>query len=273
MWYQGAMATLKWWIVTALLGYGGLVGLMYLAQRSMLFAPDTARTPPAAAGLPQASEVTLVSGDGTKVLAWHIPPADGRPVVIFFQGNGGALRGRTNRFRTLTADGTGLVALAYPGYGGSEGRPSEDSLIGAGFAAYAFAAERYPPERIALWGESMGGAVAIAVAAEKPVARMILESPFTSAVDLAASMYWFVPVRLLMKDPFRSDLRVGKVTAPTLVMHGVHDRLVPISHSERLMEMIRAPKKFVRFENGSHNDLDSQGATATVKRFLAGELD
>ena len=142
------------------------------------------------------------------------PPQEGKPVHLYFHGNGGSLRHRLERFRALTADGSGLVALSYRGYGGSSGHPTEDGLITDADTAYDFATARYPPERIVLWGESLGTGVAVALAADKPVGRVILQSPFTSTADIAAARYWYVPVRLLMKDQFRSDLRIAKVTAP-----------------------------------------------------------
>ena len=158
-----------------------------------------------------------------------MPPRGDKPVVLYLHGNGGALAHRADRFRAITADGTGLVALSYRGYGGSTGSPTEAGLITDAETAYAFTAARYPADRIVLWGESLGTGVAIALAAEKPVGRIILQSPFTSTADIGAARYWYVPVRLLMKDQFHSDLRIGKVTAPVLVMHGDADRVVPIA--------------------------------------------
>jgi fermentation-respiration switch protein FrsA (DUF1100 family) len=96
----------------------------------------------------------------------------------------------------------------------------------------------------------------------------LLQSPFTSAVDVGADRYWFMPVRLLMKDQFRSDLYIGKVTAPVLVMHGERDDIVPIALGERLYALINAPKRFVRIRDAGHNDLGGQ-ADAVVKEFLA----
>jgi uncharacterized protein len=203
------------------------------------------------------------------VIVWHVPPRGDQSVILYFHGNGGSLRGRVERFRALTADGSGLVALSYRGYGGSSGRPSESGLLADAGAAYAFALARYPAERLVLWGESLGTGVAVALAADKPVARVILESPFTSAVDIAARRYWFVPVRWLMKDQFRSDLRVGKVAAPVLVLHGERDAVVPIALGERLYALINAPKRFVRFPGAGHNDLGASGAVAAAKAFLA----
>ena len=111
----------------------------------------------------------LNTSDGEQVVVWHVPPREGYPIFLYFHGNGGALRWRDKRFRALIADGSGLVALSYRGYGGSSGRPTETGLLADAAAAYAFAIARYPAKRIVLWGESLGSAVALALAAEKPV--------------------------------------------------------------------------------------------------------
>jgi fermentation-respiration switch protein FrsA (DUF1100 family) len=262
------MTTLKWILIFVLVGYGGFIALLYVAQRSLQYFPETFRTPPAAAGLPEAEEVVLNSADGARVIVWHVPARGEKPVVLYFHGNGAALRWRLERFRELTADGTGLVALSYRGYGGSTGSPSEAGFIADANAAYAFAIARCPAQRIVLWGESLGSGVAVAVAAEKPVGHVILESPFTSAADVGAERYWFAPVHLLMKDQFRSDLRIGKVTAPVLVLHGDRDGVVPFALGERLYAMINAPKQFVRFTGLGHNDLGARSVEA-AKAFLA----
>jgi len=108
----------------------------------------------------------------------------------------------------------------------------------------------------------------LAVAAEKPVRRVVLEAPFTSAADVGARHYWFVPVRLFMKDQFRSDLRAGKVTAPVLVVHGENDAIVPITLGKRLYTLIQAPKCFVCVAGAGHNDLGAK-AVAAAKEFIA----
>jgi len=126
---------------------------------------------------------------------------------------------------------------------------------------------RYPAERLVLWGESLGSALAIALAADNRVGRLVLEAPFTSAVDVGAQHYWFVPVRLLMRDQFRSDLLVGKVRAPVLVVHGENDAIVPISLGEQLYGLVRMPKRFVRIAGAWHNDLGVH-AVAAAKRFI-----
>jgi uncharacterized protein len=267
------MIVLGWTAVIAFCLYGGLAAMIYLAQRSLMYFPDRMHVTPAEAGLPEAEAVPLTTSDGVQIGAWHVPPQDNKPVIVYFHGNGGSLRFRVPRFRKLIDAGIGLLALEYRGYGDSAGSPSEQGLIADGQAAYAFAAAHYPTQQLVLWGESLGSAVAIAVAAEHPVGRIILEAPFTSAVALGAEHYWYLPVRLLMKDQFRSDIRIGKVTAPLIIIHGVHDRIVPYAMGERLFDLANKPKHIVRFLDGGHDDLDANGALDAVARFLAGDLD
>ena len=123
---QRVPMTLVKWIFIAAAGYRAFAALMYVVQRSLMYFPETVRTAPAAAGLPQAQEVVLDTADGEKVIVWHVPPRGDGPVVIYFHGNGGSLRLRVDRFQRIAAAGVGLVALSYRGYGGSTGKPTED---------------------------------------------------------------------------------------------------------------------------------------------------
>jgi uncharacterized protein len=266
------MATLKNLLLIGAAIYLVLVATMYLAQRSLMYFPETLRTTPTQAGLPEAEEVTLDTADGERVIAWHIAPRGDQPIILYFHGNGGALRYRIDRYRALTQDGSGLVALSYRGYGGSSGRPSEAGLIEDARATYGFAAKRYPEARLVLWGESLGTGVAVALAAEKKVARLVLEMPFLSVVSIAASAYPFVPVRLLMKDQFRSDLRIRDVTAPVLIVHGDRDDVIPIESAEQLYALIAGPKRFLRIPGAGHEDLGMRAVEA-AKAFIAERLD
>ncbi len=263
------MTGLKWLLILAVLGYGALLALMYLFQRTLMYFPDASRTAPAAAGLPQAAEVTLHSDDGETLIAWHVAPRGTKPVVLYFQGNAGGLNLRADRFRKLIADGTGLLALCYRGYGGSTGKPNEDGLIRDARAAYDFARARYPAQRIVLFGESLGTAVAVALAAEREIGALILDAPFPSAADVGAAAYPFAPVRWVMKDSLHSDERIARVSAPLLVLHGERDTIIPIAFGERLFALAREPKRMVRFPDGGHVDLDEHGAVTVWREFLA----
>jgi fermentation-respiration switch protein FrsA (DUF1100 family) len=267
------MGWIKWFLVFAAIGYAGLVVLLYVTQRSLIYHPDRTRLSPQEAGLPAADEVVLDTSDGEKVIVWHVPPGPGRKLVVYFHGNAEILPWRVERHRALIADGTGLVALSYRGYAGSTGSPSEEGLARDAIAAYRFAAARYAANRITLWGHSLGSGVAVRLAAEQPVARLILEAPFASAVDIAAAMFPFAPVRLLMRDQFRSDARIGRVAAPVLIMHGVRDQVIPIAAGERLYGLVRAPKRLVRFPAGDHDNLDEFGAVAVVHEFLEAAIE
>ena len=262
------MTILKWFLGVIVL-CGGFVAVMYVAQRSLQYFPEKARLPPVAANFSEAEEIVLDTPDGEKIVVWHVPPREGRPVVLYMHGNGGSLFHRAERFRAIIAEGNGLVGLSYRGYGGSTGRPTEAGLKTDGETAYQFAASRYTPQRIVAWGESLGTGVATTLASEHPVGRLILESPFTSAADVGASVYWFLPVRLLMKDQFRSDERIGKVRVPLLIIHGAKDRVVPMVLGERLFALANEPKRMFRFPDGGHVDLDSHGAKEVWRAFLS----
>jgi len=262
------MTTLKWLLIAGVLGYSGLLMLMYVFQRSLMYFPDSVRTPPGAVGLPQAQEVFLTTADGEKLIAWHVPPQGSKPIVVYFQGNAGALNLRAGRFKWLIADGTGLLAPSYRGYGGSTGKPNEAGLIRDAEAAYEFAIARYPAKRIVLWGESLGTGVAVALAAGRKIGGIILDAPFTSTSDVGAAAYPFVPVRWFMKDRFHSDERIARVKAPLLLLHGELDRIVPITQGEKLFSLAQDPKRMVRFPLGGHDDLDDHGAAAAVEKFL-----
>jgi hypothetical protein len=263
------MTVLKWLLIVVAVGYLGALAALFLLQRSFLFPiPQLARTTPAAAGFPQAEEHVLTTADGERVIVWHVPAKPGHPVVLYFHGNGDFLAGFFGRFRDIIADGTGIVALSFRGYAGSSGQPSEQGLLTDAAAAYAFATARYSADRIVAWGFSLGTGVAVALAAEQPVGKLILEAPYPSIADVAASAFPIFPVRLLIRDSFHSDQRIGRVNAPLLIMHGAKDPTIPIRFGERLFALAHEPKRFVRFPEGGHNDLDSYGATATARQFI-----
>jgi uncharacterized protein len=264
------MTVLKWFVIVGCLGYVGALAVLFFAQRSFIYPiPQATRTSPEAAGLSEAEEHVLTTDDGEKIILWHVPAKPGRHVVLYFHGNGEVLAWLVGRFRDITADGTGLVAMSYRGYGGSGGSPSEAALLRDAAAAYDFARARYDASRIVAWGFSLGTGVAVAVAAGHPVGGLILEAPYTSIADVAAMAFPFLPVRLLLRDSFRSDKWIARVTAPLLIMHGTRDETIPISLGEELFALAHKPKQFVRFPDGGHNDLGNFGAVETARQFIA----
>jgi pimeloyl-ACP methyl ester carboxylesterase len=184
------------------------VGLFF-GQRKILFRCDAAEVDPATLGL-NAQTLRLKTEDGESLVAWRFPPAPGRPLILYFHGNAGGLDLRVERFRAMAKAGIGLLAIEYRGYASSTGSPSEHGLKLDGEAAYAAAvASGVAPERIVALGESLGSGVAVALAARHKLGALVLDSPYSSIADVAAAAYWFVPVRALLRDPFRNDLLIG----------------------------------------------------------------
>ena len=229
-----------------------MVGVTLL-QRSLLYFPGIGPVSPKAAGLPTAQALRIETADGETLVAWHIPAEAGKPLLPYFRGNAGGLVERVPRFALLTAHGNGLLAIAYRGYFGSTGRPSEAGLRADADAAYGEALRLgYDASRIVAVGESLGTGVAVPLAARKPVAAVILDSPFTSTVYIAAARLWMLPVRYLMWDRFMSSQSVGKIHVPILMAHGTGDTIVPIRFGSELFAAANEPKRFIEVPNAGH---------------------
>jgi uncharacterized protein len=227
------------------------VGLL-VGQRKILFRRDAADVDPATLGL-AAETLRLETEDGESLAAWRIPPAADRPLILYFHGNAGGLDLRVERFRAMARAGMGVLAIEYRGYASSTGSPSEAGLKLDGEATYAAAiASGVRPERIVAFGESLGSGIAVSIAARHNVGALVLDSPYSSIADVAAAAYWFVPVRALLRDPFRNDLIIARVKAPTLMVHGTKDPVVPVRFGEKLFALANPPKAFWRVEGAGH---------------------
>lgn len=245
-----------------LLAWLALVGCMYVTQRSLMYFPAGDLPPPPA----PFAEVRLRTADGLDLVAWEAPPAPGRPIVVYFHGNGGNIAGRLFKVRPFLEAGYGVLLVSWRGYGGNPGSPSEEGLLADGRAALAHVGERAP---VVLFGESLGAAVAVRLAAERAPMAVILEAPFASAVSVGAELYWWLPVSLLMKDRFESIRWIGEVRAPLLLLHGERDRVVPVAQGRRLLAAANEPKRGVFLPEAGHNDLFEHGAAAIELEFLS----
>jgi fermentation-respiration switch protein FrsA (DUF1100 family) len=226
---------------------------MTIFQRRLQYFPDRRLVDPAQAGMSGVEDLRLTTNDGETLVAWYVPAKDEHPLILYFHGNGGAVVDRIPRFRALTASGYGLLAISYRGYGGSTGSPSQKGLMEDGETGYLEARARgYDGERIVLMGESLGTGVAIALAARHQAAALVLDSAYSSAVEVAAAHYPIFPVKWLMFDRFRSDLAIGDVHVPVLVVHGDEDDVVPIRLARRLFELANEPKTFMQVSGGKH---------------------
>lgn len=182
---------------------------------------------------PGTSAIAVETADGERLLGYWRAPKAGCGIVLTFHGNGSRPEPHAARFITGPWAGWGVLALAYRGYPGSTGTPSEAGLIADGVAAYRAVAERAPGAPVLLHGHSLGAAVAIAVAAQTAPLGLYLEAPFDSLAHLVALRFPFVPRRLL-RDRYRSDLRIGRSTTPVFIVHGTEDPVIPIVLAARL---------------------------------------
>jgi uncharacterized protein len=260
---------LKWALFLAGAVYALFIVVLYVFQRKLVFFIRPDRVSPGGAGLSQAEEHVLHTDDGEQIVTWLKRPADPkRPLFLMFLGNGDSLAGIAARLRSLSADGSGFLAVGYRGYCGSTGSPSEAGVARDAQAAYGFAARLIGARRIVLFGYSLGSAVAVSLAVRNPVAAVILLAPFSSAVDIGARQFPIFPVRWLMKDQFRSIEVVGKLRAPILMLHGERDTVVPIAFGRRLYAQAPQPKRFVALPLADHFSILDRDGMKAIWAFL-----
>lgn len=264
---------LIWIVGVPLLSYLAMLTYLFIFQRRLLYFPD--RSHPFLAGLPQLGvrEVALQTADGLSLSSWFLPPPDGGPAIAYFHGNGGNIAYRADRLMRFARAGYGVLLVEYRGYGGNPGNPSE-----AGFNADADAASEFlrrqgiAGERLVLYGESLGSAVAVRLAATQKIAALILESPFTSIAALAQVHYPLVPAALLMWDRFDALAKIGEVTAPILFLQGGRDRVVPPRFGQELFDAAPGLKQHWFAADAGHEDLVRFGALDAVVEFIDRQL-
>lgn len=236
--------------------YATALAGVYVMQRQLQYFPSRSDPAPEALGLTGVERRTLATPDGEMLVLWYAAPQDDRPVILFFHGNAGSIADRADRMSFYQSKGFGAAFLSYRGFGGSSGTISELGLITDAQTAYDhLRGLGIPADRIALVGESLGTGVAVQLAARNPVGALVLEAPYSAAVDVAAIAYPWLPARLLMKDQFRSDIHIGRVTAPLLILHGSEDRVIPFGLGQRLFAAANDPKTFLSLGTVGHEAL------------------
>lgn len=250
--------------------YVAVIVLLFLVQRSLLYLPGGLPGEPAAAGVPEMRVVTLRTGDGLDLLAWHAPPSGpSQPTLALFHGNGGHIGLLAGKARVFIDAGYGLLLPEYRGYGGNPGRPTEEGLYADARAALDWLAGRgVAGDDLVLYGESLGSGVAVQMATERRAAALVLEAPYTSIPDVGATRYPWAPVRFLTLDRFDSLAKIKTVEAPLLVVHGGDDQVVPFRLGQRLFDAAREPKQAHFLPLGGHGDLYTRGAGEAILAFL-----
>lgn len=263
------MVLLKLTLGTFGLLYAASLSALFFLQRDLQYFPGRQDPPPQSLDLAGVERLALTTEDGESLILWFAAPPPGRPVILFFHGNAGSLADRANRLAHYQARGFGAAFLSWRGYGGSTGRPSEAGLLLDGETALAFLSRQgITPDRVALVGESLGTGVAVQIAARHPVGAVVLEAPFTAAVDVAARFYPWVPVRWLMRDQFLSRRHIAQVRAPLLILHGEKDDVVPYAFGQTLFSLANQPKTFVSLGPVGHDALFDAATWAAGTDFV-----
>src|SRR2546426_5090655 len=249
------------------LAYTLLLLLAWRFQDRLAFpAPRASLPDPERVGVENGERVELVSGDGTKLVGWYLAPGGAVrpsapfPALLWFYGNGETVAAIWPVVREFQPPGTAVLVLDYPGYGASGGRATEAALYAAADAAYAALATRpgADPQRIYVYGRSLGSAVATYTAAHRPVAGLIVESPFTNAAAMAKHHYGLLP-RFLLRLSLDNVANVRRVHCPILLFHGDADRLVPTAMGMAVAAAAAGPGEGGLIHGSGHNDTHDIG--------------
>lgn len=253
-------------LILIVLGYGAVVAYMYFNQRALQYSATGPVFTLADTTLVGASDVAIDSGDAV-VNGWYQPPRPGMPVILYYKGNSKSFSEENERYEQFVADGYGFLAFDYRGFPASPGEISEANILADALAAFDWLdAQAEAP--ILIWGRSLGSGPATYVASERDASALLLETPFLSAVGVAAERYPILPVGLVMQDQFRNDLWIADVAEPVLVAHGTADRTIGVSNGERLHALAPNPDALWIVPGADHSELWDAGIWAEAKPFF-----
>ncbi len=256
--------------------YGVIVIVMYAFQRNLQYVPD--RRPagnPQAHGLVHMQAVAVATADGLDIQAWYQPPREPNgKVVVYFHGNAGHHGHRASKIIHFIEAGYGVYLCGYRGYGGNPGRPSEQGFYADARAGIKWLQDAGTPiSKMIFYGESIGAGVAIQMAQDQAPPVVILEAPFSSAVDVARKHYAWLPVDKLMRDRFANIDKIADIKTDLLIVHGDEDLVTPIGLAQKLFEAANHPKEFITINGGGHSDLYEHHAGHVIVDWLAKRQD
>lgn len=255
----------------------GLAALLYFMQPRFVYfpSPELAYNP-GNLGL-EYEELELRTADGVRIHGWLVPHVQTQRTLLFLHGNGGNIGDRLDFIRTFHDMGLAVLMLDYRGYGRSEGQPSEEGTYQDALAAWKFLTveRRIDPRHIVIYGQSLGGGVATWLAEREAAGALILDSTFTSVVDMARRHYPYLPVSLLARIRYPSIERMPRIHSPVLFIHSKTDEIVPYELGRTLFAAANEPKSFLEI-HGGHNDgyfvsMDAyaRGIAAFLEKHLA----
>ncbi|PRY93776.1 hypothetical protein BCF33_2660 [Hasllibacter halocynthiae] len=263
-----ARTLILWLIGVAAALYALVVGAFWLGQERLLYPGWSVGLPPLSAyETPGAVPVEVPVSGGIVLRGLYRAADPDAPTLVVFHGNGGH---DARKLWAFGAHGWGTLMVPYRGFSGNPGRPSQAALVADARAVLDFATGPLglSPDDVVVYGESLGSGVAVRAAAGGPWRAVVLEAPYAAVVDRAAQLFPWVPVRLLLRDRWRSVDHVAALGVPLLVLHGTDDPIMPIAQGRRLFEAASGPKRAVWIEGAGHQ-LPPLRVMEEIERFLA----
>ena len=244
-------------LISVAIAYCAVMVLVFLFQSRLVFYPEIGRemtVTPQTYGL-KFESVDLPTADGETLHAWWVPADDARGTALFFHGNAGNISHRLDYLQMLNRMHYSTFIVDYRGFGRSTGRPSVEGTYRDAETAWDYlrGARSVKPADLVIVGESLGGAVGSWLAIRVPPRALVLLSTFTSATDLGAQIYWFLPVRVLSRLDYDSVRNLRAIRAPVFIAHSREDDVIPFSHGRKLYELAAEPKVFLEM-HGGHNE-------------------
>jgi fermentation-respiration switch protein FrsA (DUF1100 family) len=276
------MRTLFVFIALALVLYIGFSVMLYLLQDRLVFLPHMPGreldATPAAAGLDY-EDAWIDTADGERLHGWFVPAHGARGTVLFFHGNAGNISHRLESLQIFNRLGVNVLIVDYRGYGQSSGQPGEEGSYRDAEAAwdYLVSTRGIPPGRIVIFGRSLGGAVGAWLASRPDVmpAGIVIESCFSSGLDMGRRLYPVLPVRLITRIGYPVTDYVTKIDSPLMVVHSRDDEIIPFDMGRAIFDAAREPKTFLEI-GGDHNAgfwISRERYVPTLDTFLAIALE
>lgn len=254
------MARMVWVVLgLAVLAYAGICALLYLQQRQLIYYPAFTRVPP------EQTNFSLQRDDAT-LRGWIVNPGQVH-AVLYFGGNGESIQGNRELFRRALPHHT-IYLLAYRGYGASDGEPSEPTLTADALALFDHVQSLHPGQPVSVIGRSLGSGVASYVAGHRPVAKLVLVTPFDSLADVARGHYPWLPVQWLLRDRYPSTERLKRYDGPILVVRAGKDEVIPPANTDALIASLKQAPTIAEQASAGHNSLDDAAYGTALADFL-----
>jgi hypothetical protein len=245
--------------------YLGTVLFIYSNQRNMQYSLAGEVLSLSEANIAGA-KLVVIPVDIMQVRGWYLAPKENKPTILYYKGNAGSFTDEYFRFKKMGEDGYGFLAFDYSGFPMSPGETTQKTVLVDSLAVFDWLSKK--DNSIVIWGRSLGSGPASFVASRRDAKALILESPFTSAVDIAQKSYPYIPVASLMKDKYPVIEWIAKVDEPLLLAHGEKDKTIPVSNGQEVFAKAKNPQQLWIIEDGNHDNLWENNIWQQVKTFV-----